>query len=275
MKSPESPETTEISENLNSILRPHFREVFREPLFKLTNKLNNGSIYSLNEIYNLFFDKNFLSKQNLEKNIFPHFDRFDEFEGRPMRAQLDRFIQEAMIQRPREQALPQPEEQRRDHFYSSTGLRAIRAIRVKDDLFQHLTVGGETIVFDNNEYTMMHFTPEQRSSFQRSKMTKSLAAGINGIVEMLDAMDQGRVDLAPVFVGRTNLNMALIAQRMGFVIVDECRTADGEINKKLPRLTVVGKLADIRRKVAEFTQSAEYERLQTRVTRLQMAPAGV
>lgn len=151
---------------------------------------------------------------------------------------------------------------RRESFHSSTGLRAsIRSYSPR------LTVNGSEVT-SNNEFTRVDFTPGSRASRDPRKITESLVAGINGIAELLDAVDNGKMDLAPIFVGHTNIHMAQIAQRLGFTIVDECKTEDGKIKKDLSELTVVGKLDDIRRKVSEFRQAQTYERLQERAQKL-------
>src|SRR5947207_1798430 len=114
--------------------------------------------------------------------------------------------------------------------------------------------------------------PSGRSSFDPKKMTDSLANGIKGIIEMIDAIDRGDIDLPTVFIGDTNINMALVAQRLGFTIADNCRDAEGNIDKSLPMFTIVGKLQDIRTKVEEFRRQGRDARIMRRSQRLQ--PAG-
>lgn len=125
---------------------------------------------------------------------------------------------------------------------------------------------GEEVIFDN-ECTAVNFMPGKRQRRDPSKITESLAAGIRGIVELLDAINRGVVRVAPVFIGSTNINMALIAQRLGFTIADKCRTPDGKINRSLTKFTIVGRLDDIRRKVGEFEKSKIYEKLLDRAER--------
>lgn len=130
-----------------------------------------------------------------------------------------------------------------------------------------ITVKGEAISLSGG-YALVEFHPEGRLSFNHKKITESLVFMIHGYLDILEAIDQGRFQPALIFIGRANLHMALIAPRMGFVITDECRTADGDINKGLEYYTVVGKLEDIRRNVEELRQSGTYERLQERANKL-------
>lgn len=91
-------------------------------------------------------------------------------------------------------------------------------------------------------------------------------------MELLEAIDQGRVAVPTLFIGETNINMALIAQRMGFVIVDQDRNPDGSINKDKTSFTVVGVLDQIRSKVAQIQASESYRNLSRRQRRLELAP---
>jgi len=151
-------------------------------------------------------------------------------------------------------------------FSSPTGLRASVAVGYTGTL----TVNGERVRFEN--HNDIHFTPEGRNRFDPSTMTESLISGIQGVAELIDAIDQGRFEAASIFVGTTNINMALIAQRLGFVIVDECRTRDGNINKNLRFFIVVGKLEDIRDRVKEFEKAGVAQKLEQRNQRLQAKP---
>lgn len=162
--------------------------------------------------------------------------------------------------------LPVPDQDSKKTFFSSTGLRA----SVSTGYTRTLTVNGEKVALE--DYNDIHFTPERRHFFSPSKMTESLASGIQGVVGLIDAIDQGKFQAAPVFVGTTNINMALIAQRLGFVITDECRTPDGNINKNLRSFTVVGKLEDIRTRVEEFRRAGVAQKLEQRSQRLQAKP---
>ena len=115
--------------------------------------------------------------------------------------------------------------------------------------------------------------PGGRIQLDRSKITDSLTKGVRGLAELLDAIDQGRFSATEVFQGQTNINMALIAQRLGFKIADSCRTPDGNINRDLTSFTIVGRLSDIRQKVEEFKQSNIQQKLEARAQRLQPIPA--
>ena len=145
--------------------------------------------------------------------------------------------------------------------------------RVVTSTGRGLTVRGETVTFLDSKYTRVDFTPEGRAHLDTSKMTDSLAKGISGIKELVGAIDSGAIELEPVFVGYTNIHMALIAQRLGFTIVDECRTADGNIDKTLPIFTVVGRLADIKAKVKQFEESGAVQRINSRAQKLTLKPA--
>jgi hypothetical protein len=89
----------------------------------------------------------------------------------------------------------------------------------------------------------------------------------------MEAIDSGKLKVASVLTGHTNLNMALIAQRLGFKIIDQCRTADGNINKDLPEFTVAGNIADIRQRIEEFRQTGIAQKLEVRSNRLQFSPS--
>lgn len=226
------------------------------------------------------FNTEILKTKNFEKNVLKK-EIIPLLEINPLRLErgnvnrrLDDFIIEGMNRRIPQGAnrplpldnLPVPGLDPKKWFSSSSGLWASIFKGVRRDYTAH----GEKVVLE--DYNNIHFTPEGRGHFDPSKMTKSLASGIQGIVELIDAVDQGRFEAAPVFVGTTNINMALIAQRLGFVIVDECRTSDGKINKNLRSFTVVGKLDDIRARVGEFKRAGVDQKLVQRSQRLKIAP---
>ena len=154
---------------------------------------------------------------------------------------------------------------RRKRFMSSSGLIADPN---KSDPSEVITVGNNAVIPLGEIVTNIDFMPGGRTSKDPTMLTQSLAAGINGIVELLDAIDHGRNELPSVFVGHTNINMALIAQRIGFEITDQCRDQNGNIDRERTRFTVVGKLDNIRAKVEQFKQSAKYVRLQKRASKL-------
>lgn len=156
-------------------------------------------------------------------------------------------------------------------FVSSTGFTASTHVY---EFPRTITVKGQRVVAD--KYTEIHFIPDRRNFFDVARMTDSLAKGIQGVIELLDAVDQGKFEPAQLFVGVTNINMALITQRLGFRVVDECRSPDGQIDRVLPAFTVVGRLEDIRTRVEEFKRKGTAEKLSQRSQRLQrMIPQAV
>ncbi len=256
----------------------------REPEFD-TNKKNlleiipNEKFSIEKKIFSEIKSSKFSKKENLYEEIIPlHGINPLILERENVDRRLDRFIIREGINRriPQEvdrvlplDNLPVPNLDPKRWFYSPTGLHA----SVFVGYTRSLTVDGEKMML--KDYNYIHFTPEGRGHFNRSKMTKSLASGIQGVVELVDAVDQGRFEAAQVFVGMTNINMALIAQRLGFVIIDECRNQDGSINKNLSYFTVVGKLVDIRARVGEFKRAGVTQRLEQRNQRSQAKPKPV
>lgn len=155
----------------------------------------------------------------------------------------------------------------KDCFGSATGVRARIGL-----LDRELSVNGEKVTLFKSGYTEVNFIPEGRVKIDQARITESLTRGIEGMIELIDAIDQGIFKAAPIFVGTTNINMALVAQRLGFVITDECRTADGNIDRGRSSFTVVGRLNDIRSRVEEFKRSGKYEQLTRRNERQQLRP---
>lgn len=228
----------------------------------LFSEIKNIGIDNLKELIPLnIINPLILERENADRRI-------DEF----IREGINRRIPQR-VEHPLPLAnLPVPDLAPKRRFSSPTGLRADKVA----GFAWTLTVNGEKVVFEN--YNDIHFMPEGRGHLDFSRITDSLTKGIQGVVELLDAIDQRRFDAASVFVGITNINMALIAQRLGFVIIDECRNQDGSINKNLAAFAVVGKLGDIRARVEEFKRAGVAQRLQQRNQRLQakpkLAPAG-
>lgn len=267
MKTAEIPEAGEQ----DFIPRRFLRDGPENPELDILNMLNkNKEEYPIIELTNKIFPRESLFEKNIELNkIKPLM-----LEGKNVDRRLDRFIEEEMRMRGEEarieipqradrSLLPKPDPKKR--FRSSSGLYAdISAFR-KDS-----TVKGEKVTLA--DYAEIHFTPEGRGHFNPSKITDSLSKGIQGVIDLLDAIDQGEFQAAQVFVGTTNINMALIAQRLGFVIVDECRTPDGNINKDLRYFTIVGRLEDIRARVNEFKRVGVAQRLEQRNQRLRAKP---
>lgn len=129
-------------------------------------------------------------------------------------------------------------------------------------------VEGEDLLRGGDECLRIDFMPHGRHFVDRTRLTESLVMGIRGIAELLEAVDgEERAEIPKVLMGQTNINMALIAQRLGFRIVDQDRLADGKIDLGLGYYTVVGKLADVRRRLAEFVDSGRAERLAIRHNR--------
>lgn len=151
-------------------------------------------------------------------------------------------------------------------FFLEDGLSAIVFKRTQLD--PRLTIKGEEVKFEGDEYTDVEFLPGGRDKFKASKITESLAKGISGLTKLLAAIDRGNINIAPILVGRTNINMALIAQRLGFSIVDQCRTPNRELDKALNIYTIVGKIENVREKVKEFQQLGVSDRLLARQQRL-------
>lgn len=131
-----------------------------------------------------------------------------------------------------------------------------------------LTINGERVIFRNGECTKVHFEPRDRQRLVPSQMTDSLAKGIQGVTQLIEAIDSGEIAVSSVFVGTTNINMALIAQRLGFVIVDECKKPNGEIDRDLNAFTIVGKLEDMRSQVEKLKIADVEQKLTQRNQRL-------
>lgn len=139
----------------------------------------------------------------------------------------------------------------------------------RTQLQPRLTINSREVDFEGSRYTRIDFIPGDRAYFDAAKITDSLASGIVGLTEFLAAVDNGKFEAASVLMGNTNLNMALIAQRLGFSIVDQCRTPDGYIDQTLKEYTVVGKLDDVRTRIEKYRREGTLERVQARHQRLQ------
>lgn len=244
------------------------------PEILLKENFNNNKKRIHREIVS--FEKSYLKKEIISLNRIGTLRLEEENVNR----RLDDFIREGMGRRiPQGANRPLPLNNLRvpgskTLFSSSTGLGALAYKGVVYP--KHTTVNGEKMALE--DYADIHFTPEGRRHFNQSKMTESLTSGIQGIVELIEAIDQGKFEAVSMFVGHTNINMALIAQRLGFVIADQCRNPDGSINKNLRSFTVVGKLDDIRGRVEEFKRVGIDQKLAQRNQRLRakpkLAPAG-
>ena len=151
-------------------------------------------------------------------------------------------------------------------FRSSTGLHA-GFVRRRN--FSGLTINGVPIYEGTS--ARIGFLPEGRGAFDPKRMTDSLIGGIQGIRELVEAIDKGRFEDVKVLEGGTNINMALIAQRLGFRIVDQDRTADGKIDKTRNYFRVIARAEDVRRRLKEIEAMGGTDRLQKRHERLSLA----
>lgn len=263
----------EIPEEQGFIMAEFLREI------RLDTKKKNSLPEDISNKFRSINENNIFSRIEFPKEKNPHEEIIPlniinplTLERENAGRRIDNFIRQIRIEFPQgvdyhvpADDLRVPGSDPKKWFSSPAGLRASAATGTRS-----LTVNGEKVRFEG--YNDVHFTPEGRSHFDPSKMTRSLAGGIQGIVELIDAVDQGRFEAAPIFVGMTNINMALIAQRLGFVIIDECRNSDGSINKKLSFFTVVGKLADIRARVGELKKAGVAQKLEQRNQGLRAKP---
>jgi hypothetical protein len=218
-----------------------------EMSFVMDRFISNNRINPKINLSNLITQREFTKKS---KEIITPLNLIEPFrlEQRTTDERLDVFIRDALLRREVSlQALRRPfvdvqdvpAGQIKKRFNSASGLY-VATLDARFLPAEELTINGERVVIDNGEYSRIDFTPNGRTRFDAERMTDSLAKGIQGIIELLDAIGHGDVQLAPVFAGTTNINMALIAQRLGFKIVDSCRTADGNINKDLSEFIIVG-----------------------------------
>lgn len=203
-------------------------------------------------------------KNSLEINVrFRNNDRLlktSDLENLFINRGLDKFISRQLLDQTRElseNVIEEGGETDVHIFYSRFGLHANA---IGQTLLQNYSVGGKSFE-PGTEVTTIDFIPGRRGVFDPSKITDSLTYGIEGIVEMLAAIDAGTFKPDPMFVGVTNINMALMAQRLGFIIVDQCRTPDGKINKSLTQFTVVGHIDEIRKRVEELKKSGVDKRV--------------
>lgn len=220
-------------ENIELIIPYHGKIFIGKNKEKIINKISNESRLSA-----LLINKDRIQERSIDSFIYEEIRRTN--------------IQGNLVNEPLF-----PVVSSRDSFSSSEGLRA----SVQSGDRESLTVNGEAVILPGGRYTRVDFTPEGRVRMSRAKTTDSLARGIRGIAEMLEAIDRGRFESAPIFIGATNINMALIAQRLGFAIVDQSRTADGVIDTKQSSFIVVGRLEDIREQVEYFKESGRVGKL--------------
>ena len=241
-----------------------------ENLIKFNEKEYKESIKSFTKKNeeNLLNILKFEDKKNYESNIIDHrLDRYVRDLFRESRTDgqfnqdLNRIIRQPVLI-PRQLL---PEAGRSGFFFhgfSATSLQAIGLPLMGGEL----KVDGERISIDKR-FTRIDFMPEGRTRREASKITNSMTNAIKGLTGLVAAIDSREFDLEPVFVGTTNINMALISQRLGFKIVDSCRNPDGTIDRSKTRFTVVGRLEDIRQKLVEFVQSGLDQRVLQRDAR--------
>lgn len=166
-----------------------------------------------------------ISQENLKnfKNLDLNQKNIKFLETNPLNERLDTFIIESMLRNPAPQSyrdLPQVIRPR----FDSHGLSA-RVVQ-RSPLYR-ITIRRKEIDFEGDKYTHIDFMPGGRTNFDPSQITDSLANGIAGLTEFIQAINDRKFEAAPILMGTTNLNMALIAQRLGFTIADHCRTRDG------------------------------------------------
>lgn len=216
----------------------------------------------------------------LKKNLIPIIPIIitRNFENNPVNERIDTFVhdtlrsnlEDVLVRRETSGSLSEPQlAQIQARLYGSKARGLYAQVVETTQLQPRLTINGREVIFEGHKYTRIDFTPGGRTHFDAAKMTDSLANGIIGLTEFLAAVDKGQFEVASVLMGTTNLNMALIAQRLGFSIVDQCRTADGTIDKKLSEFTVVGNLADIRARIEKFRREGTFEKVQARYQKLQ------
>ena len=167
---------------------------------------------------------------------------------------------------------PQPVQTTQEHNMVKTsnfqaGDFQARTIKIPE-LFDEFTIGGKTVIFEEGICTRIDFMPEGRTFFDPAKITDSLADGIIGLSDFFAAVDNGTFDAATKLYGSTNLNMAIIAQRLGFIIADQCRTPNGTIDKTAKRYIVVGDLKIVKQKVEEFKRAGLFAKVLAREQRL-------
>lgn len=161
-----------------------------------------------------------------------------------------------------------PEAYEKFCFNSSFGVKA--DIDLVDERINNFTINNKKLIFDGDWYTDVHFAPQGRISFNPSRITDSLMMGAYGLTELLEAIDKKRFDAPSPLIGETNLRMASILQRLGFVFADQNFDNDRQLNESLKIFTVVGEIDDIRRYLEEFKNSTDFQRLTLRHQRLRL-----
>lgn len=148
-----------------------------------------------------------------------------------------------------------------DHFYSH-GIGAVR-LPLETHIREGETILGQVIDTPDGQCTSIHFLPGDRLTNERSAVTESLFLAVQGMQELVAAVERGRVNLPPVLVGETNPEMANIARRIGFEPVDSC-TANGKIDPSKPKIVLVGRFEEVKEKLKKFLESDIYTKIQDR-----------
>jgi hypothetical protein len=265
------------------------RMSFREPEPRHEYLNNESSLLIYREFFSesKIYEKNNFSKEVLDfkeqfksKNKLENLIRIEEISSYPLENNeiltgVDRFIDRIIQSTPRitpdfrtltrrpiepaDRAIPQlPSRSAGRVFRSGTGLQVATGVSTVG-----LTVEGRHIVNAGN-VARIDFTPGGRTYFEPRHITDSLVNGIQGLRELVRAVDEGQIDEVGTLVGTTNINMALIAQRLGFRIVDQNRTPDGEIDASIPNFTVVADMDEVRAKVREFEEEGRLARIRRR-----------
>lgn len=118
-----------------------------------------------------------------------------------------------------------------NYFYSWYGLAAMK-VPFDTQGLENETISKEKIIPEDNNCTLVHFLPEERLTSDPKFRTESLFYSVEGLKEMIEAIDNNKVDLPPTFIGFTNVDMAKIAIRFGFKVVDSCLDNNGTQSQK-------------------------------------------
>lgn len=138
--------------------------------------------------------------------------------------------------------------------------------------YQNLTINGKAIISNHGTFTEIHFAPEGRESVDHKKITDSLFKGLEGVMELLEAINQKKFRATSIFIGSTNIRMALATQRLGFVLTDQCYNSNGEINEALKEFKIIGNLNEIKKRIEEIKESNINSKLEQRNQRLKLEP---
>lgn len=106
--------------------------------------------------------------------------------------------------------------------------------------------------------------PGERLTSDPKFRTESLFYSVEGLKQMIEAIRHNKVDLPPTFIGFTNVDMAKIAMRFGFKVVDSCLDNNSDIDISKPKIILVGNLEIIREKLEKFIKSDLYRKVKKR-----------